>query len=308
MNEPTLLVLAAGLGRRFGGLKQLAEIGPHGEPLMDYAVYDAWRSGFRRAVFVIPEGMRETFHAQLGKRYAAHMEIAYAPQRRQDLPSNHAPPHEREKPWGTGHALWAAREALTTPFAVINADDYYGPGSMETIAAFLRARASPEHAAMVAFSLRATLSPHGPVSRGVCTRGDDGTLAKVSEHKKVQAADEGVTAVGPDGAAVTLRGDEPVSMNLWGLHPAFLNRLGEAFERFLQAHGDDAETEFLLPGVVQEEIEAGRLTVQLLPTEESWFGITYPQDQGQARHQIQKAVAEGTYPETPWPTGQHAAP
>ncbi|HEX5761472.1 MAG TPA: NTP transferase domain-containing protein [Thermoanaerobaculia bacterium] len=296
---PELLIMAAGLGSRFGGLKQIAPVGPSGEFVMDYSVWDAARAGVERVVVVIRREMETDFHALRGRRYASVVEVAYAFQDLDDLPPGWAPPPGRTKPWGTAHAIRAARERLGGPFMVINADDFYGGGSFARMAEFLRREAHDY--AMVGYELGKTLSPHGTVARGVCAVTVDGHLTGVTEHTAIEPTADGARALEQGGGERRFTGREPVSMNFWGLRPDLFPHLEESFARFLAEHGSDPKAELYIPSVVDELIRAGEARVRLLPTSDRWFGMTYPQDRTDVAAQIGELVSRGVYPPALWP-------
>lgn len=300
-----LVVMAAGAGSRFGGLKQLVPVGPGDETLTDFAVYDAWRAGVRRAVFVVRREREREFHEILGRKYEARLEVAYAHQEVADVPAGFAAPKERTKPWGTGHALRAARSRVTNPFLVINADDWYGADGFSKLTAFLSepARPGPARHALVAFRLRHTLSGHGTVARGVCTVSPDGRLLGVTEHTDLRAEAGGIVGTGPGGAERRLTGDEPVSLNLWGFRPAVFDELESGFQGFLAARGSDPKAEFYLPEAVDAALKAGRAEVSVLPTEEEWFGVTYREDLPRVRAAVAARIEAGLYPSPLWKPG-----
>ncbi|MDX2186485.1 MAG: sugar phosphate nucleotidyltransferase [Opitutaceae bacterium] len=284
----TLLILAAGMGSRFGGLKQLEPVGPCGETLLDYSVHDALKSGFDRVLFVIRRDFEATFREQIGARYRDRVEVEYAFQSLERLPEGFAPPPGRVKPWGTGHATWCARAQLNGPFAVINADDFYGRAAFEQLAHFLRTQRAGE-AALAGYTLRRTLSENGAVSRGVCEVGPDGLLRSVTEHKGIRP--EAV------GASRSFSGDEIVSMNCWGFGPDFLPGLHGAFLGFLASleKGDPLTSEFYLPGAVSDLVATGSLRVRVVPAESDWFGVTYREDKPKVTAALEALTASGAY-------------
>jgi hypothetical protein len=300
--QPTLLILAAGIGSRYGGLKQLETVGPSGETIMDYSIYDALRADFGKAVFVIRPDMEAAFRELIGRRYERRIAVAYAFQRLDGLPPGFKPPAARAKPWGTGHAVLAARDAIREPFAVINADDFYGANSLAALGRFLRQDKSgdvPTYA-MVGFTLRETLSEAGTVNRGCCERTADGYLERITEIT-------GLARYGPDarytdehGRERILSGDTPVSMNTWGFQPILFEQLGERFEDFLRRHAASETAEFHLPTGVQELVQAGRARVKVLPTTDTWVGVTHPEDKPRVVRTINKLVEQGTYPRQLW--------
>ncbi len=292
----TLLVLAAGIGSRYGGLKQMDPVGPSGEFILDYSVYDALRAGFDRVVFVIRREIETDFKTIIGARLEGRVAIDYALQDLHDLPEGFAPPADRRKPWGTGHATLAAAGVVQTPFAVINADDFYGADSYRRLAAFLDdTAAAATRYAMVGFVLRNTLSPHGRVARGVCTVSPEGLLTGVEELTQIVKTPEGARSEkGPLG------GSETVSMNCWGFKPSFFEHLRAEFRLFLKAHGADPKAEFFVPTVVNTLIQRGQATCQVLPTDSPWVGVTYPEEKADVVAVIRDLVARGDYPPALW--------
>lgn len=290
--QPTLLVLAAGMGSRYGGLKQIDPVGPGGETILDYSVFDASRARFGRVVFVIRREFEALFKEQIGSKYAGRIAVDYVYQSLDALPPGVAIPEGREKPWGTGHATWCARQAVHEPFAVINADDFYGADSFRQLAAFL-ATVQPDEAAMVGFRLANTLSEAGAVSRGVCQMGAGGELVSVTEHTGIQAAD-----VGPEKV---LRPETIVSMNCWGFPPHIFPQLDREFGRFLAGvPSNPLKAEFYLPAAVSSRVTHGQLRVRVLPTDSHWFGVTYREDKPGVVAAIAQLVREGQYPERLW--------
>lgn len=295
----TLLVLAAGMGSRYGGLKQLDEVGPSGETVMDYSVFDAMRAGFDRVVFVIRKDIEEAFRAAIGSRYADRIEVAYAFQDMNDLPAGFRVPEGRTKPWGTGQAVYAARKLLDGPFAVINADDFYGADSYRKLAGYLKS--APEdgkiRGCIASFVLSNTLSENGSVSRGICSADAAGNLSKVVENTKIFRRDGKVISVQEDGAELEFTGEELVSMNSWGFMPELVGELERLFTGFLEEHGTELKSEVYLPFAVDTLIREGRAEIKMLKSEDSWFGITYREDKPFVQAALRKLVAEGAYPE-----------
>jgi hypothetical protein len=302
--NPTLLILAAGMGSRFGGLKQVEPVGPAGETLMDYAVYDALQAGFDRVVFVIRRDFEAEFRARVGRKYEGRVAVEYAFQAMDDLPAGYVLPEGRTKPWGTAHAIRAARDVVQAPFATINADDFYGREAFVRLGAFLRElRPASEpclHAAMVGYRLRQTLSEHGTVSRGVCRVGADGLLQGVQEMTKILPVADGIENQEEPGQPVRLTGQEMVSMNLWGFPQKWMQALEASFPAWLQGHAASAKAEWYIPSVVNEMVQQGRADVRVLPTEGQWFGVTYREDQPRSAVAVQQLVAQGVYPASLW--------
>ena len=286
--QPTLLVLAAGMGSRYGGLKQLDPMGPDGETLLDYSVADAARAGFGKAVFVIREDFADAFKATVARRHEGTLAIDYAYQRIDDLPDGFTPSPERTKPWGTAHAVRAAREIVREPFVVINADDFYDADAYARAAAFLRRDTVDEAAdmAMVAYPVRRTLSPNGPVNRGIC-RCDGDRLVAVEEHTEIREQPDGtISGFNAAGEPVKIAEDSPASMNFWLFRPTIFDTLEAHFVRFLRDNGDKPKAECYIPSVVDAEIREGGATCGVLTTGGSWFGVTYPEDKPGVREQL----------------------
>ena len=298
MEKPTLLILAAGMGSRYGGLKQMDPVGPAGEIVLDYSMYDALRAGFGRAVFVIRRDIEAPFREIVGAKWEKRIPCAYAFQDLDDVPAGFAVPAERAKPWGTAHAIRAGRNEVRGPFAAINADDFYGAASFRALAAHLTAEPNPAGHCMVAFRLGQTLSEHGSVSRGVCLCGRDRLLTGIQERTKITRHADGTLWDEPEGgAAVKLTGDEPVSMNCWGFKPAVFAELDAAFEKFLRGEGGRSpKKEFTSPSVVDGLIRSGRGSVKVLDTTSQWFGVTYREDKATVQASIRALVAAGEYP------------
>lgn len=290
----TLLVLAAGMGSRYGGLKQMDPVGPAGETLLDYAVFDSLRAGFGRVVFVIRRDFEALFREKVGARYEGRAAVDYAFQSLDALPRGFSPPNGRLKPWGTGHAVWCAREALRENFAVINADDFYGADSFLQLERVLSdcAERTPARFGMVGFRLANTLSEHGPVSRGICSV-DGGDLRSIMEKTGITSAD-----VGPGRA---YSGAEIVSMNCWGFTPQVFSALDRQFDDFLAANGGRTDAEFYLPSAVSAMIAREEAAVQVVPTSDSWFGITYRDDKPRVAAAIADLVRRGAYPQKLFP-------
>lgn len=298
--KPTLMVLAAGIGSRYGGLKQLEPVGPNGELIIDYSVFDAIRGGFGKVVFVIRRDLEAAFREAIGRRFEGRIPVAYAFQERDALPPGFTLPPDRAKPWGTGHAILVAKDTVREPFAVINADDFYGRVGYRLLAERLSRPAAPgdpvANFCMVGFVLRNTLSEHGHVARGVCRTGADGMLASVTECTQIHPRGEGAVYRRADGSEQPLAGDEIVSMNMWGFTPALFPMLDEAFVNFLRERGHDPKAECFIPSVVDDLIRAGRARVAVLPSPDRWQGVTYREDKPTVEAAIRELVARGEYP------------
>jgi hypothetical protein len=297
--ELTLIVLAAGIGSRYGGLKQLEPVGPSGEALLDYGIYDAARAGFERVVLVIRSELEAAFRERLAGRFAGAPSFEFAHQELNDLPPGFSVPEGRDKPWGTGHAVLAARSAVSGPFVVMNADDFYGATAYDVLARHLLDVAGTGAAGFAAagYTLRDTLSPHGGVSRAVCEVDGDGYLARVTELKNIGEAAGVVGGVTVVGERRDLTGDETVSMNLWAATPAAFPLLEREFARFLGEHGDDPDAEFYLSNSVNDLIASGELRVRVIPTPGPWLGVTHREDKPYVEARLRELVAAGHYPE-----------
>jgi hypothetical protein len=298
--KPTLLVLAAGMGSRYGGLKQMDPMGPNGETVLDYSVYDAIRAGFGRVVFIIREDFAEAFKQGVGARFASRIQVDYAFQKLDDLPTGFSIPEGRSKPWGTAHAVRAARDLVNEPFAVINADDFYGRDAYVRAAKFL-AVPHPEqdkaHYAMVGYPLINTLSDHGDVNRGICTRDDDGLLHSVEEYVKIERDADGVVRGNSlDGSRREVCEKSPVSMNFWAFSRGFFDHLEREFARFIGEFGHLEKSECYIPTVVDALIRTGVADCTVLDTTSLWFGVTYPDDKAHVVASIRDLIERGEYP------------
>lgn len=299
--KSTALVLAAGLGTRYGGLKQIDAVGPYGQTLIDYCVYDALRAGFDSVIFVIRHYFEDAFREQVSSKFDHLVETAYAYQEIDAGLGGFAPPPGREKPWGTGHAVLISRELIRDPFVVMNADDYYGADALKAIFSFLKAdHLSHNDYAMVGYILGNTLSEYGAVSRGICECDAEMFLRRIIERRNVERTTAGARYVDAEGTAHTLTGDEIVSMNLWGFQPSIFDHIQVIFDRFLRDHADSTSCELFIPSVVDELLESGEATVKVLKTNDPWFGVTYRQDRTAATQCIRKLTDEGLYPEKLW--------
>ena len=297
----TLLVLAAGMGSRYGGLKQIDPVGPGGETLLDYSVYDALRAGFGRVVFVVRGDMEADFRDAVGRKIEQQVPVEYCRQELEMVPGWFSIRPERRKPWGTGHAVLAARDGIGGNFAAVNADDFYGAGSYRKLAGHLQQASDGRRAdySMVGFRLRDTLSDHGTVARGVC-RSRQGLLEQVVEMTCIAKSGQGAFQTDSDGRAHTLSGDELVSMNMWGFTPAVFDHLERGFDRFLKERGGEDGAEFMIPTLVNDLVAGGQARVRVLPSSDAWFGVTYREDRNRVRRQIRELVRHGAYPNPLW--------
>lgn len=299
--KPTLLVLAAGMGSRYGGLKQIDPMGPSGETILDYSVFDALRAGFGKVVFIIRPDFEQDFRERIAAKFAGRIEVGFTFQTIDQLPNGLTVPPGREKPWGTTHAILCAREAVDAPFAVINADDFYGQDAYVTLGAYLakQSNLSTDYA-MIGFTLKNTLSDHGTVARGVCQTDSAGRLTDIQELTKISKLPRGAVHQGEDGGVVALTGDEPVSMNMWGFTPAIFPQLEAEFGAFLTAKGTEMKSECYIPLAVGSIIRAGQATCQVLRSDSTWFGVTYREDKPIVQASITQQVAQGFYPRSLW--------
>ena len=290
MKNITLLVMAAGMGSRYGGLKQLEAVGPGGETIIDYSVYDAIRAGFNKVVFIIRKDFEQEFTSQITDKYAGKIQVEFAFQDLHDLPDGFTCPEGREKPWGTGHAILTAADLIHEPFVAINGDDFYGLESFGVVAKYYQSGRSTF--SMVAFQLDKTLSEFGGVTRGLCTV-KDGLLDTVIETGELRQSDHGISS----DRDIELDGNEPVSMNVWGFTPDLFDYLQSMFVDFLEKEGNEMKSEYLIPFVVNGLIRSGQEKVHVLRSNAAWFGVTYKKDRTFVLGEIQKLIQTGVYPE-----------
>jgi dTDP-glucose pyrophosphorylase len=298
MSKPSLLILAAGMGSRYGGLKQMDQMGPSGETIMDYSVYDALEAGFGKIVFVIRKSFRREFEQKICGKYGGKIELAFAEQELDKIPQGMLLNPDREKPWGTGHAVLVANEFINTPFAVINADDYYGQHSFKILADYLNTINGQRGAfSMVGFKAGNTLSESGSVSRGICTTNKEGFLESVEEHHNISRDNSGViTGENSSGDIVKITDNTYVSMNMWGFTPDLFQEGNKLFSHFMQTKGNELKSEFYIPYVVNKLLESGYAKCKVLTTPDSWFGVTYKEDRQFVSGKVSQLVKEGKYP------------
>ncbi|TLX74034.1 nucleotidyltransferase [Labilibacter sediminis] len=297
--KPTLLVLAAGMGSRYGGLKQLDTLGPNGESIIDYSVYDAIQAGFEKVVFVIRESFAEQFKARFEPHLKGRIETEYVYQELDNLPEGFTLPEGREKPWGTGHAILMAKNSIKGAFAIINADDFYGREAYQTVVDFVETSKEDSEYAMVGYSLDNTLSEHGTVSRGVCETDANENLVNIIERTKIGYLDGKV--VYWEGDDVTeLTGKEPVSMNFWAFKNSFFTALEDGFLEFLKEKGTELKSEFYFNSLVDKMIKADKATTKVLSSDARWFGVTYQEDKPIVQKSLQTLIENGVYPANLW--------
>ena len=308
MSKPVLVIMAAGMGSRYGGLKQLDPVGEHDQVILDYSMFDARRAGFETVVFVIKREIEEEFKARVGRRVERHMDVKYVFQAMDDLPEGYAVPEGRAKPWGTAQAALAARHVVDGPFAIINADDYYGPAAYREIYEFLSSHQDGARYAyaMVGYRVKNTVTEHGSVARGVCDVDQEGTLRDIHERTTIEKDGDNARYTEDGGQSWTaLPGDTLVSMNMWGFTRSFLDEAEARFPAFLDKAlaENPLKGEYFLPSVVDQLIREGRAEVQVLPSEDKWYGVTYREDKPAVTAAIAAMMEGGLYPEELWPAG-----
>ncbi|MGI6095874.1 MAG: nucleotidyltransferase family protein [Lachnospiraceae bacterium] len=303
MRKTALVIMAAGIGSRFGkGIKQLEPVGPNGEIIMDYSIYDALEAGFNKVVFIIRRDLEKDFKEIIGRRIEKITEVEYAYQELDDLPSGFIRPENRTKPWGTGQAVLSARSVLHEPFVVINADDYYGKEAFVKVHDYLVQKAEEDDdvldICMAGFVLKNTLSDNGGVTRGVCSLDETGRLIGITETHNIVKTPHGAVVEHEDGTVIPLNADNLVSMNMWGLTPRFMDCLEEKFVKFLAQLGEDvSKKEYLLPTIIDELMKEGKASVTVLETQDSWFGVTYQEDKKTVVDAFRELIAKGVYQE-----------
>lgn len=294
---PECIVLAAGMGSRYGGLKQIDPIGPNGETIIDYSIYDAKRAGFEKIVFVIRKEIEKDFVELVGKRFENVIDIAYAYQEIDALPNGHTTPKDRVKPWGTGHAILVAKDKINNPFLVINGDDFYGKNSFQIAADYLKSAKDKEKAdyMMVGFSVAKTLSENGTVSRGICEVNENKALVEVNERTQVGYLNNALVdqAVTPP---FSIRENAIASMNMFGFTPSLFEHLETQFDTFLKEKGQEMKSEFYIPSVVNSTIQNELADVTVLETPDQWYGVTYKEDRPSVKKGLEKLINDGTYP------------
>jgi NDP-sugar pyrophosphorylase family protein len=299
--KPTLFLLAAGLGSRYGGLKQMDGVGPSGETIMEYSVYDAIQAGFGKVIFVIRHSFDEAFREFVNSRFAAKIPVEIVYQELTDLPEGYKPAPDREKPWGTNHALLMAKDVINEPFCVINADDFYGRKSFEVMSSFLQGvEGKTNEYSMVGFRIQNTLSESGSVARGVSQTDDKGFLTNVVERTHIERLDDGIKYKDANGDWHSIEEGTPVSMNIWGFTPDYFKHSETFFKKFLDEHGQELKSEFFIPLMVNHLIQNKIATVKVLDTDSQWFGVTYKEDKPSVIAKIQQLVEQHIYPENLW--------
>lgn len=301
MDKPTLLILAAGMGSRYGGTKQMDEFGPNGETIIDYSIFDAIDSGFGKIVFIIRKAFSEEFKLIFNKKLQnTDIEVEYVHQELDSFLGTNEIPEEREKPWGTAHAVLCAKDVIDEPFAAINADDFYGKDPFKQMAAFLKNECSENRAALMGYDIENTLSEHGTVSRGVCSTDDNWNLQAIRERTKITTKNSEIVYIDSHEENHIIPDGTPVSMNFWGFHPSIFELAEQMFEQFLKENIDKPKAEFLITSVVDHFIANGQGTIKVIPTSEQWFGITYRKDAPAVRKNLKQLIDKEIYPRTLW--------
>jgi dTDP-glucose pyrophosphorylase len=295
---PTLLVLAAGMGSRYGGLKQMDAFGPNGETIIDYSIYDAIEAGFCKVVFIVRDSFMSQFKEVYIDKYADKVALNFVAQELDDLPIEFSVPDSRAKPWGTGHAVWVARNVIDGPFAVINGDDYYGKNAFKDMVKFFQS--DKDNYAVMGYYLKNTLSDHGTVNRGVCYADKDGNLTKVVECTKISRDKNGVISYPHGKDMATLDEETLVSMNLWGFRANYFDIAGKILSDFIKEKGNEEKSELYIPAVIDHMIAENILDVKLLTTDSDWFGVTYQEDKPVVMEKIRMLIKEGIYPVSLW--------
>ncbi len=300
--KPALVVMAAGVGSRYGGLKQIDPVGPSGEIMLDYSVFDAMRAGFERVVFIIRHDIEKDFKAIIGSHFVDRIKVDYVFQELSSkLPQGFSVPADRKKPWGTGHAILCCKEIVNEPFAVINADDFYGRESYKILYDYLTKLSNTStDFCLVGYKLGNTLSPHGHVARGICEVDESGMLKSVVERLKIEKTADGARFEEGEGKWGRLTGEETASMNMFGFTPALFKMLEEKFPKFLEKAVNNPKAEFLMPSIADELIKEGKITMRVLKTNSTWFGVTYKEDKPQVAASIMKLIEAGEYPKKLW--------
>ena len=305
MNKPVLVIMAAGMGSRYGGLKQIDPVSDQGEIILDFSLYDAMMAGFEEAIFIIKKENEADFRALIDERAGKHMKVKYAFQELSDLPQGYGVPEGRVKPWGTCHAVLSARKLIDGPFAVINADDYYGPGAFQSIYDYLEKASDDElyRYCMVGYEVQNTLTENGHVARGVCSVGTDETLQDIVERTKIMRREEGIAFTEDDGTTWTpLSEGTVVSMNFWGFTRSFVSEMEARFPAFLDKAlaENPLKSEYFLPGVVDQLIKEHKASVKVLKSRDKWYGVTYKEDKPGVVDALQAMKDQGIYPEKLW--------
>jgi NDP-sugar pyrophosphorylase family protein len=298
--KPTLLILAAGMGSRFGGLKQVEPVGPNGEAIIDYSIYDAIRAGFGKVVFIIRESFADAFKEKFDAKLKGKIEVEYVYQELHMLPDGFTLPADREKPWGTAHAILVARDVIKEPFCALNADDFYGYNAYKAMAKFLTTSKNENEYAMVGYKLKETLSEFGFVSRGICDSDAENNLRKIVETIRIVKRPNEIVSIESDGSETQLTGNEVTSMNNWGFKPSVFEKLKKRFTGFLENNIGNLKSEMYIPSVVFDMIDDNEAVAKVLEADSPWFGVTYKEDKPFVIEKLNALIARGDYPEKLW--------
>ncbi|HVY74668.1 MAG TPA: sugar phosphate nucleotidyltransferase [Puia sp.] len=296
--KPTLLILAAGMASRYGSMKQIQSFGPSGETIMDYSIYDAIRSGFKKIVFVIRKDFAQDFKDIFEPKWKDKVETGYVYQEMTEFLNGYVPPAGRTKPWGTAHAVLTAKHAIADPFAVINADDFYGRDAFEKAYAFLKQGVAPDCYSIVGYDLAKTLSENGSVSRGVCQVDGNNNLVSIHERTKIYRNEAGVITYEEGGKTFSVPDDSKVSMNFWCFDPSVFGFIEKIFAEFLREQGQNPKAEFFIPIIGDRFISEGKGRIRIIPTASTWFGVTYKEDAPVVKESLDKLIASGEYPQS----------
>ena len=300
MQDKTLLVLAAGMGSRYGGLKQMDEFGPNGETIIDYSIYDAIQAGFTKVVFIVREYFKEDFMEVFDAKFAHQIKLEYVPQELYNIPAGLDLNPKREKPWGTMHAVLVAADSVKEPFCVINGDDYYGKDAFKIGADFFDSNENEEVYSVISYKLSNTLSEHGTVNRGTCNVDSDGNLVDIKECVKIGVQEDGSISYPEDGKEIPLSPDTLVSMNLFAFYPSVFDHAGKLFKDFLLERGNELKSEFYIPTALDTLIKNDKIKVKVLTSTSKWFGVTYKEDKPVVVEKLNKLIKEGAYPSKLW--------
>lgn len=298
--EPTLVIMAAGMASRYGSMKQIQKFGPGGETIMDYSIYDAIKAGFKKVVFIIRKDFAEDFKAIFEPKLRGRIEAKYVYQEMDKYLDSFTVPADRKKPWGTSHAILCAKEAVNEPFAVINADDFYGADSFRKAADFLKNECTPDVYAIIGYQLANTLSEHGTVSRGVCEVNSDGNLVGIKERLKISRQNGVMIDEEAEDKKVELPEDVMTSMNFWCFHPSVFEFIEKGFKKFLQENMDNPKAEYLIPFTADQWLKAGKGVIKVIPTSSKWFGVTYKEDAPVVQRSLNELVQQKEYPDNLW--------
>lgn len=299
MKKPTLLILAAGMGSRYGGLKQLDAFGPSGETILEYSIYDAIKAGFGKVVFVIRESFSDAFKAKFDPKLRGKIEVEYVYQELDNLPEGYSVPEGREKPWGTGHAVLMAKDSIDGPVAIINADDFYGADAYRALVDYMKEAKSDSEYCMIGYQIKNTLTDNGTVSRGVCKVDENDNLVEIVERVKIAREGSDIFYYEEDGKT-EVHPETPVSMNCWAFSVGFFNHLENGFKQFLDRAGEEMKSEYFFPFEIADQLNANAISVKVIGSTANWFGVTYPEDKDSVLEELNKLIDNREYPTDLW--------